>query len=188
MSSSAYTYPHPRPILAADSAVFTLRDGALHVLLIERGQPPFVGSWALPGGWVEEEEPVDDAGARELLEETGLANVDLRQLFTIGDPGRDPRGWCATVVYIALIDHREHPVAAGDDAAHAEWCPVNALPALAFDHATVMRVAVERLCTHFAHPGARLVATPQRYTEAELDTLWRDAERFLREGGGGTAP
>jgi 8-oxo-dGTP diphosphatase len=180
MTGSSFTYPHPRPILAADSAVFTLRDGALHVLLIERGQAPFVGCWALPGGWVEEDEPVDDAGARELLEETGLANVDLRQLFAIGDPGRDPRGWCATVVYIALIDHRDHPVRAGDDAARAAWYPVCGLPNLAFDHAKVMRVAVQRLATHFAHPGAQLVATPERYTEAELDILWRDAERYLR--------
>ena len=182
MSDRSYTYEYPRPILAADSAVFTLRDGALHVLLIQRGHPPFLGHWALPGGWVEEEEPVDDAGARELLEETGLKNVDLKQIFTIGDPGRDPRGWCATIVYIALIDCREHDICAGDDAAHAEWHPVNNLPPLAFDHAKCMRVAVQRLCTHFAHPGAQLVSMPERYTETELDTLWRDAERFLRQG------
>ena len=67
MSDRSYTYEYPRPILAADSVVFTLRDGALHVLLIQRGHPPFLGHWALPGGWVEEEEPVDDAGERELL-------------------------------------------------------------------------------------------------------------------------
>ena len=182
MTEVAHTYPYPRPILAADSAVFTLRDGALHVLLIERGHAPFVGQWALPGGWVEEDEPVDDAGARELREETGLTEVGLRQLFTIGDPGRDPRGWCVTVVYIALIDHRDHPVCAGDDAARAAWFSVNDLPSLAFDHAKVMRVAVQRLATHFAHPGAQLVVTPERYTETELDILWRDAERFLREG------
>lgn len=180
MTEPVYTYPHPRPFVAADSAVFTLRDGALNVLLIERGQPPYVGRWALPGGWVEEEEPVDDAGARELREETGLVNVGLRQLFTVGDPGRDPRGWCVTVVYIALIDHEAHPVQAGDDATHAEWYPVSKLPDLAFDHAKVMRVAVERLAAHFANPGAHLVETPERYTEAELDVLWRDAERFLR--------
>lgn len=185
MSSAAYTYSHPRPILAADSAVFTLHDGALSVLLIERGQPPFIGTWALPGGWVEEEEPVDEAGARELREETGLSNVDLRQLFTIGDPGRDPRGWCATVVYVALIDHRDHPVRAGDDAAHAAWFSLDELPQLAFDHDKVMRVAVQRLCTHFANPGARLVSTPERYTEDELDALWRDAERFLRSRAAG---
>lgn len=191
MSSTDYCYKHPRPILAADSAVFTMDNGALSVLLIERGQPPFLGQWALPGGWVEEDEPVDDAGARELLEETGLSNVELRQLFTIGDPGRDPRGWCATVVYIALIDHKEHPLRAGDDAAHAAWFSLDKLPQLAFDHAKVLRVAVERLRTHFANPGARLVATPERYTEDELDALWRDAERYLRKGAqgdGGQAP
>lgn len=179
MSPSEYTYTHPRAILTSDSAVFTLRDGVLHVLLIERGHPPFVGSWALPGGWVEEEEPVDAAGARELFEETGLDNVPLKQLYTVGDPGRDPRGWCVTVVYIAVVDHREHPIKAGDDARNAQWCPVNALPPLAFDHAKVMRVAVQRLATHFAHPGAQLVSTPESYTEHDLDTMWRDAERFL---------
>ena len=106
MSDRSYTYEYPRPILAADSVVFTLRDGALHVLLIQRGHPPFLGHWALPGGWVEEEEPVDDAGARELLEETGLKNVELKQLFTIGDPGRDPRGWCATIVRSSFHNSR----------------------------------------------------------------------------------
>jgi len=180
MLASTHTYPYPRPILAADSAVFTLRDGALHVLLIQRGHGPFEGDWALPGGWVDENEPVDDAGARELQEETGLKDVPLRQLFTIGDPGRDPRGWCVTVVYIALIDYRAHPLRPGDDARHAEWLPVNALPPLAFDHPKVMRVAVERLAVHFASPGAQLVINPETYSEEELDLLWKDAERFLQ--------
>ncbi|MDZ4857586.1 MAG: NUDIX hydrolase [Candidatus Hydrogenedentes bacterium] len=182
MSERHYTYPYPRPILAADSAVFTLRDGALHVLLIERGHGPFEGDWALPGGWVDEDEPVDKAGARELFEETGLQNVSLRQVFAIGDPGRDPRGWCVTVVYIAVIDFKEHPLRPGDDARHAEWMPVNKLPPLAFDHAKVMRVAVQRLATHFANPGAQLVAMPEHYTEDQLDCLWKNAERFLTTG------
>lgn len=137
------------------------------------------GAGRLPGGWVDENEPVDRAGERELREETGLTYVPLRQLFTIGDPGRDPRGWCVTVVYIALIDHQQHPLRPGDDARHAEWKPVNALPPLAFDHDKVVCVAVQRLATHFANPGAQLVSTPEHYCERELDALWRDAERFL---------
>lgn len=179
MPAASYTYPYPRPILAADSVVFTLRDGALHVLLIERGHGPFEGCWAFPGGWVDENEPVDTAGERELYEETGLTDVPLRQLFTIGDPGRDPRGWCVTVVYIALIDYRAHPLRPGDDARHVEWMPVNALPKLAFDHDKVIGIAVERLANHFGNPGAGQVVVPENYTEPELDTLWRDAESFL---------
>lgn len=179
MAAAVYSYRYPRPILAADSAVFTCRDGALHVLLIRRKHGPFDGWWALPGGCVDENEPVDVAGARELYEETGLTDVPLRQLFTIGDPGRDPRGWCVTVVYIAVIDWRRHTLKPGDDAQHVEWRPAANLPRLAFDHAKVIRVAVERLATHFAHPGAGLVATPESYSEAELDIMWRDAERFL---------
>ena len=179
MPPTSFTYPYPRPILAADSVVFTLRDGVLHTLLIERGHGPFEGRWAYPGGWVDENEPVDAAGARELWEETGLSDVPLRQVFTIGDPGRDPRGWCVTVVYTAVIDYREHPLRPGDDARHAEWHPIRALPPLAFDHDKVTEVVVQRLATHFANPGAQLVATPESYTEAELDTLWREAEAFL---------
>jgi 8-oxo-dGTP diphosphatase len=180
MNDQVYTYTHPRPIMAADSVVFTLREGALNVLLIRRGHDPFEGHWALPGGFVNEDEPLDDAAARELREETGLVDVPLRQLRTFGDPGRDPRGWAVSAVYWAVIDHRGHPVQHGDDAAQAEWFPVNALPPLAFDHDRVLEYALNGLCSTLATAETGYRDWPKTYTPADVHTIEEDTRRFLR--------
>ncbi|GMV92465.1 MAG: hypothetical protein AMXMBFR82_22430 [Candidatus Hydrogenedentota bacterium] len=145
MAAPQYTYTHPRPIMAADSVIFTLRDNRLHILLIRRGHDPFIHCWALPGGFVNENEPLDTAAARELNEETGLANIPLRQMATFGDPGRDPRGWAVSAVYLALIDCRKHPLTAGDDATEAVWHRLSELPPIAFDHDAIIAYAVKTL-------------------------------------------
>jgi 8-oxo-dGTP diphosphatase len=112
-----------------------MRDNS--ILLIQRGNDPFTGCWALPGGYVEPGEAIIDAAIRELKEETGLTGVGLHQVGTYGDPGRDPRGWTATVAHVGFVDE---PVAkAGDDAASAKWFPLNQLPTLAFDHETIVK-------------------------------------------------
>jgi len=136
-----YCYDYPRPALAADTIVVS--DGG-SVLLVRRKHEPFKGHWAIPGGFVEIDEPLEHAARRELEEETGLTGVELTQLRTFGTPGRDPRGRTVSVVFLATVKGRPGPQA-GSDAAEARWFPLDALPPVAFDHAEVIAVAREAL-------------------------------------------
>lgn len=133
--------PAPRqPALTVDAVVLAHPTGeAPRVLLIERGHEPFRGRWALPGGFVDHGEHPDRAAARELVEETGLAGLPLRQFRVFGDPDRDPRGHTVSVVYVAEVAGAPPAVTGGDDAARAGWFPLDALPPLAFDHDRVLR-------------------------------------------------
>ena len=132
-----HTYDYPRPALTVDVAIVT-REARPRVLLIKRKKDPFAGSWALPGGFVDENERLADAARRELVEETGVAVADLEQLYTAGDPGRDPRGWTVSVVFLAQVDPAALKPVAADDADEVGWFPLDALPAIAFDHAMLL--------------------------------------------------
>jgi 8-oxo-dGTP diphosphatase len=134
----AHTYEHPRPALTVDVAVIT-RGRSPRILLIQRKHPPFAGAWALPGGFVNENEPIEAAARRELREETGLAVGELHLLGVYGDPGRDPRGWTVTAAYWTRVDESAAHAVAADDAAAASWYPLDALPPLAFDHARILK-------------------------------------------------
>ncbi len=134
----AYAYDYPRPMVTVDAAVLSTREGKPHVLLIRRARPPFEGTWALPGGFVEPDEPLEAAVARELAEETGLTGIALLQLHTFGDPGRDPRGRSISVVYWGEASS-DAVAKGGDDAAEAAWFPIDALPPLAFDHDKIVK-------------------------------------------------
>jgi 8-oxo-dGTP diphosphatase len=130
---------YPRPMLTADVVVLAGAAEDARILLIQRGNPPFAGSWALPGGFVEEGEQVAEAAPRELAEETGM-RLDSGALELLGvydTPGRDPRGWTVSVVYIARVPG-ESTVAGADDAGDARWFSVEELPELAFDHALIV--------------------------------------------------
>ena len=113
------------------------------VLLIGRRNEPFAGRWALPGGYLEENETPAAGAARELGEETGLAGLDLHLFGAFGEAGRDPRGWTVSLAYRTRLPAEAAVVRAGDDAAAAGWFPVDALPPLAFDHGEIIREAVE---------------------------------------------
>lgn len=117
---------YAKPSVTADMVIFARGSEAEHleVLLIQRGRPPFRGQYALPGGFVNPDESVDDAAARELKEETGVDCGCLEQLRTFSTPGRDPRRWVITCAYLALVEKSEISVKAGDDAKAAEWFPV----------------------------------------------------------------
>ena len=136
-------YDFPRPALTVDVAVVT-QEAVPRVLLIRRKKAPFAGQWALPGGFVEENERLSDAAVRELVEETGLTCELLEQLHTAGDPDRDPRGWTVSVVFLARVMGPMTPTA-GDDAAAAKWFRLNKLPSMAFDHAMILQRASVRL-------------------------------------------
>ncbi|HZT80447.1 MAG TPA: NUDIX hydrolase [Gemmataceae bacterium] len=135
-----FTYPYPRPALTADLILIS-REARPRVLLIRRKHDPFAGVWALPGGFVEENEPLETAARRELKEEAGLDAAELEQLHTFGDPGRDPRGWTVSVAFIGRVDPETVRPRAGDDAAEVGWHPLDALPPLAFDHEKILAVA-----------------------------------------------
>src|ERR1700691_5518223 len=128
-------------MLTVDVVVLAAPGTSRRVLLVQRGNPPFRGSWALPGGFVEEGEQVLEAAPRELAEETGLRVGELRLLGVYDTPGRDPRGWTVSVVYLARVTS-EATVAGADDASDAGWFAVDGLPELAFDHAVILADAL----------------------------------------------
>jgi 8-oxo-dGTP diphosphatase len=140
-----YTYEYPRASVTVDIAVFCTFDDGLKILLIRRGRPPFEGSWALPGGFIEMDEKLVDSARRELEEETGLKNVELKQFATYGDPGRDPRGRTVSVVYYGFVGAGMSAVKGGDDAREAAWFSPDALPQLAFDHGIIIADLMERI-------------------------------------------
>lgn len=136
-SHRQFSYEYPRPALTVDAAIVS-REPRPRVLLIRRKKDPFAGKWALPGGFVDEGETLTDAARRELREETGIAAAELEQLYTAGDPGRDPRGWTISVVYLARVDADHLKPVAADDAAEVGWFSLDAPPELAFDHAMLL--------------------------------------------------
>ena len=142
-----FTYDYPRPAFTCDIVAFVGPAAARKVLLVRRAAEPFRGVWALPGGFVDEGERVVEAARRELAEETGLIwEGPLVPVGTFGDPGRDPRGWTVSAAYLADIGLDTPTVVGGDDAAEAEWCFVDHLPAdLAFDHSEIIAAALWRL-------------------------------------------
>jgi 8-oxo-dGTP diphosphatase len=140
-----YTYPYPRPAVTVDIILVKPEEDGSKLLLIQRGHPPFAGRWALPGGFVDEDEPLLAAAHRELYEETGLEAVSLHHLAAFGDPGRDPRGWTVSVVYWGRLEDNAPLPRAGDDASDARWWPLDSLPELAFDHEVIVAKAIEVL-------------------------------------------
>jgi 8-oxo-dGTP diphosphatase len=132
------------PLLTVDVVALAGAAGGPRALLVQRGHPPFAGSWALPGGFVEKGERVQEAARRELCEETGLRLSDLELLGVYDTPGRDPRGQTVSIVYIARLED-EQPVLGGDDASDARWFPIHSLPDLAFDHDLILADAIARL-------------------------------------------
>ena len=136
-----YLYKYPRPAVTADCVVITKEENP-KVLLIERGFEPFKGCWAFPGGFMNMDETTEQCAIRELEEETGMVVTELLQIGAYSKVDRDPRGRTVTVAYLVLVDHPVE-VTGQDDAAKAQWFPIDALPPLAFDHDDIMRDAFE---------------------------------------------
>ena len=141
----AHTYDHPRPAVTVDAVVFAKEGDTVRVLLVRRGKPPFEGKWALPGGFVDMDETLLESANRELAEETGLRGVELEQLQAFGDPGRDPRGRTVSIAHWGVLEGSRPEVKGADDAAEAGWHDVDELPELAFDHADILALALQRL-------------------------------------------
>jgi 8-oxo-dGTP diphosphatase len=162
----------PKICVTADIIVFSILRGGLHVLLIRRANPPFQGKWALPGGFIEEEETLEQSALRELKEETGIEDVYLEQLYTFGDPGRDPRGRTVSVAYFALVNADRVTVRAGDDAGDAQWHRVDRLPPLAFDHRRMIEMALARLRAKLGYSTVGSQLLPEKFTLSELQRMY----------------
>jgi len=157
-------------LVTVDIVLFTIRDRQLHLLLIRRLAKPFENSYALPGGFVLEDESLDAAAARELREETGVEKVYLEQLYTFGEPKRDPRGRVVTVAYYALVPPTD-ALHAGTDAADAAWFPLARVPKLAFDHRQIVEYAHERLRNKLDYSNVGFELLPDKFTLTELQSV-----------------
>lgn len=169
-----FTYEYPRPCVTVDCVVFGLDLEAqdLKILLIERGGEPFKGRWALPGGFVAMDETLEESAKRELAEETGITRLYMEQLYTFGDPGRDPRDRVITVAYYALVKLSDHEIHAASDAKDVAWFAVSDLPRLAFDHEEVVATALARLKGKVRYQPIGFELLPAKFTLSQLQRLY----------------
>lgn len=158
--------------LTVDCVVFGFDEGNLKVALIKRGTDPFKDKWALPGGFVQAGESLEDAARRVLSEETGIGRVFLEQLYTFGAPSRDPRGHVVSVAYYALVKLADHRVKSATDAADVAWHPAESLPSLAFDHKKIVQTALERLRGKLRYQPIGFELLPPKFKLSQLQHLY----------------
>jgi 8-oxo-dGTP diphosphatase len=170
----SYTYEYPRPALTVDCVIFGLDDSQdLRILLIQRPNPPFAGAWALPGGYVRMDEDLETAAKRELSEKTKIKDVFIEQLYTFGAPNRDERGRVVSVAYYALVNLEKHPISSQDNPQNAAWHKAFHLPqALAFDHADILHIAIQRLQNKIKYQPIGFELLPQHFTLTQLQSLY----------------
>lgn len=182
-----YCYRYPHPALTADCVIFGFNGKSLKVLLVERGNEPYLGCWALPGGFMHIDESIEEAAERELREETNLRNVYLEQFKVFSRPDRDPRERVVTVAFIALVKPDDYEVIAGDDASNALWFDAKFLPPLAFDHREIIREAREHLKEVLRLKPVAFELLNKVFTISELQNVYEvineasyDRRNFLR--------
>lgn len=168
----SFTYKYPHPAVTVDCVVFGYDDTDLKLLLIRRNGEPHAGKWALPGGFVELDEDLEDAARRELAEETGITRLYLEQLYTFGEPKRDSRERVISVAYYALVKLTDHRLRAATDAEDVAWFPVAELPRLAFDHEKIADTALRRLKAKVRYEPIGFELLPEKFTLGELQQLY----------------
>ena len=170
MDEKKYCYKYPHPAVTTDCVIFGFDGQSLKVLLVERGIEPYKGRWAFPGGFLNPDERAEEGARRELDEETGLEGAFIEQFHTYTEPNRDPRERVITIAYFALVRIQE--VNGGDDAAKAQWFPIEEVPQLAFDHDRILRDATRKLREriHFEPIGFELL--PDKFTMKDLQLLY----------------
>ena len=168
-----FTYEYPHPSVTVDVVVFTIRDNKLKLLLIRRAIKPYQGKWALPGGFVNINEDLDEAAKRELKEETGVSGVYLEQLYTFGKPKRDPRERVITVAYYALIPSDRIQLQAATDAEAVGWFGMDELPTLAFDHEDIVEMAYDRLVAKLDYSTIAFQFLPRTFTLNDIQCIYQ---------------
>lgn len=163
---------YPRPSVAVDLVVFGYETRRLSVLLVKRGIEPFKGKWALPGGFVRENESLEETARRELQEEAGVAEIYLEQLYTFGDVTRDPRGRVLSVSYLALVKPEDYRLVASTDASDAKWVPLTELPPLAFDHQRIIETGHQRLKNKIRYEPIGFELLPKLFTLSQLQEIY----------------
>ena len=170
-----FCYEYPRPAVSTDCVIFGFDGGELQLLLIERGNEPYKGKWALPGGFLNMDEDADTCARRELQEETGMEKLYMEQLYTFSGVDRDPRGRVLTVAYYALVKLSDYQVKAGDDAVNARWFALSDLPDLAFDHADIIQTAIGRLRGKIKYQPLGFELLPEQFTIPELQRVYESS-------------
>lgn len=168
--------PAERPLLTVDVAILTLRDDSLQALLVRRAEPPHAGRWALPGGFIRPDDiSLEGAARRVLLDKAGIETPYLEQLGSYGDAKRDPRGWSATVAYVALIASDRLEPRHGRNADAASWWPIvgtSVAPTLAFDHARILAAAIGRVRAKVEYTTLPVHLLPAKFTLPDLQRVY----------------
>jgi 8-oxo-dGTP diphosphatase len=163
---------YERPSVTVDILLFTIHENDLKILLIKRNAEPFKDCWALPGGFVHMDESLDSAAKRELEEESGVKNVYLEQLYTFGDPDRDPRTRVITVTYLALAVKTDWALKSTTDASEAKFYSVKDLPTLAFDHKQIVQYGLDRLRNKLGYTNIVLGLLPDAFSLTDLQKVY----------------
>ena len=158
--------------LSVDAVVFGYEQGNISVLLIKRKYDPFKGQWAIPGGFIKNDESLEDAVERELFEETGVKINYLEQLYTFGKPNRDPRGRVVSVAYFGLVRPNTFKIAASTDAEQVRWFPINEIPKLSFDHREILNTAVERVQGKITYEPIGFELLDKKFPFSDLEKLY----------------
>ncbi|MBU1198393.1 MAG: NUDIX domain-containing protein [Nanoarchaeota archaeon] len=163
---------YERPSVTTDILIFTIQGTQLKILLVKRKSWPFKDQWAIPGGFAGIDESLEYSAKRELMEETGVKNVYLEQLFTFGEPKRDPRTRVITVAYYALLTSKDLKLHASTDATDVNWFSVDKLPKLAFDHNQIINYALERIRNKIEYTNIAFQLLPEKFTLTELQKVY----------------
>lgn len=172
MQDKKYRYEYPRPAVTTDCVIFGFDENGLKVLLIERAIEPFIGKWALPGGFVDIEETADECAQRILQKETNLENVFMEQLYTFSDVERDPRFRVISIGYYALVKLADYNAQAGHDESNVKWFALDEIPELAFDHIGIVEKALERLKGKIKYQPIGFELLPEKFTLPDLRILY----------------
>lgn len=173
-----YSYEYPRPAVTTDCVIFGFDEGELKVLLIERGIEPYIGEWALPGGFLNMDEDAEDCSRRILKKETGLENIFLEQLYTFSSVERDPRYRVISITHYALVRRLDYNAIAGLDTTTVRWFELSEVPKLAFDHKEILDKAIERLKGKIKYQPIGFELLPEKFTMPDLHRLY---ETVLQE-------